>query len=283
MKGEKNQEVLCAPHQPWTWRWIPLPEARLRPAGAAGARGALGGARWVCVCAAATLAPREKPGGALRARVSRPVALRPGAHTRPRPPSLALRLPRSAHPQAERPPAPLFVSPPPAAPRQSRLPGVGGGDAPLAGHLLGDARLGLPAPELGGRQRPRCPGCGPGADGRAPPTPRPILPRLLRPPGSELHTHLSWWLAQGHTGQGVRSSAATLHTRAREALVSPSRCSSSFMDFLAFLFHLLCSPAARPLRDQNQCSLFHHGELGQGHMAPEDGPRSIFPQKKFLG
>lgn len=83
-------------------------------------RRVLGRARWVCVCVAAALAARERPGGALGVRVLHPAALRSGAHTRPRPPSLALRLPRSAHPRAERPPPPLSfsVSPPPAAPRQ---------------------------------------------------------------------------------------------------------------------------------------------------------------------
>lgn len=47
VKREKNQEVLCAPSQPWTWVWIPLPEARRLPAGAAGARWRSVG---VCLC-----------------------------------------------------------------------------------------------------------------------------------------------------------------------------------------------------------------------------------------
>lgn len=217
MKGEKSRGSLRA---------APALDLALDPAargaaaasGGGGCSGALGGARWVCVCAAAVLALRERPGGALRARVLHPAALRPGAHTCPRPPSLALRLPRSAHPRAERPPPPLSVSPPPAAPRQSRLPGVGAGDAPLAGHLGGNARLGLPAPELCARRAtaPPVPRARPGrgrlgaahtSSGSSPGSRH----RLLGPGSTP--TCLSWWLAHNRTRQGVHSPAATLHTR----------------------------------------------------------------------
>lgn len=179
----------------------------------------LGGARWVCVCAAAALAVSERPGGALGVRILRPAALRPGAHTRPRPPSLALRLPRSAHSRAERPLPPLSLSlcrllPQLPGNRGSRggRPGCAAGRAPR-----GNARLGLLAPEL----------CAPQAT--APPVPR---ARPGRGRSGTAHTSrgsslcsrrcldldstptcLSSWLPLSCTRQGVRNPAATASTR----------------------------------------------------------------------
>lgn len=205
------------------------------------------GTRWVCVCAAATLAARERPGGALGARVLHLVAFRPGAHTRPRPPSLPL-LPRSAHPQAERPPPPLSLCV--SSSRSSReiaTPGVGNRAALLARHR--EEKPGSASRRqscaLRRRQRPRCPGRGQGADVRAPPTPLrdpPWAPaaawvRAPHPPGSlhGLHT--------AALGKGPQPRGHLVHA-AGEALGSPPRRSRSFTDFLAFPFKLLCCPAA---------------------------------------
>lgn len=183
----------------------------------------LGGTRWssvgVCVCAVATLAPRERPGGQAgrSGRGSSAPQLSGQARTlaratQPRAPPHA----RSAHPRAERPPPPLSVSPAGAL-RQSRLPRVGCGDAPLARHLEGNARLGLAAPELCARRAtaPPVPRARPGRgrSGAAHTSPRSSLGSRRRLGPRSTPTSLSWWLAHRHTLQGVHSLAATLHAR----------------------------------------------------------------------
>lgn len=94
VKREQNQEVLCAPSQPWTWVWIPLPEARRLPAGAAGARWRSVG---VCLCSSGASCEREARRGARGAGPPPRSSLAGRAHspaaTQPRAPPPALRAP----------------------------------------------------------------------------------------------------------------------------------------------------------------------------------------------
>lgn len=149
--------------------------------GGGGCSGALGGVRWVCVCAAATQAPREsaRPGGALWCGSSAP-KLSGQARTlaRGHPSSRsASRAPRNLGQIGRL--SPFLLLP--------RLPGKRGSRGWVAGmHHWPSTSWETPGSAsrclrcaVGGRQRPRCPGRGLGADDRAPPTPRPDPPSAL--------------------------------------------------------------------------------------------------------
>lgn len=233
----------------------------------------------VCLWRSRGEAGRGRRGGALGGAGS-------GAHTRPRPPRLALRLlPRSAHPRFGGAVAAFFSSSWALAALEVGG-GPGGGAARLAGHLRGRPgsawRPGSCALERG--QNPGAQGAAGAREGghrphlvghRPPPPARPPLPEA----GAQLHTHLLSSSAPAPQEQGgVPGPTGAAPREAGKARGTPAGCSRA-------------APRDSPGPSAPGCSALPRPPLhapdpglplnpGEERRILSDGARSILPGKE---